>query len=116
MRQHQNVVDARGNWRWPLVYTSGLGADSSVKVGWPIITHRAAIRDSGLPYTILRHPIYSEWFIHPGLREAVDSGELISSSGGRGDTALRADLAEAAAVVLTSQDQLEESYDFTGRR
>ena len=32
------------------------------------------------------------------------------------NTALRADLAEAAAVVLTGQNQLGESYDFTGRR
>ena len=119
VRQHQNVVDAaRATGVGRLVYTSGLGADLISEGG--LADHHAterAIRDSGLPYTILRHPIYSEWFIHPGLREAVNSGELTSSSGGRGmNTALRADLAEAAAVVLTSQDQLEESYDFTGRR
>jgi NAD(P)H dehydrogenase (quinone) len=32
------------------------------------------------------------------------------------NTAVRADLAEAAAVVLTGQNQLGGSYDFTGRR
>ena len=31
------------------------------------------------------------------------------------NTALRADLAEAAAIVLIGQDQLGGSYDFTGR-
>jgi NAD(P)H dehydrogenase (quinone) len=70
-----------------------------------------------LSYTIVRHPTYSEWFINPGLRESIEAGELRSSSGGRGmNTALRADLAEAAAVVLTGQDQLAGSYNFTGRR
>ena len=32
------------------------------------------------------------------------------------NTALRADLAEAAAVELTGQNQLGGGYDFTGRR
>jgi NAD(P)H dehydrogenase (quinone) len=32
------------------------------------------------------------------------------------NTALRADLAEAAAVVLTGQDRPAESFNFTGRR
>jgi NAD(P)H dehydrogenase (quinone) len=41
-----------------------------------------AIRNSGLPYTIVRHPIYSEWFINAGLRQSIEAGELTSSSGG----------------------------------
>ena len=119
VRQHQNVVDAaRTTNVGRLVYTSGLGADLISEGG--LADHHAterAIRDSGLAHTILRHPIYSEFFINPGLWGAINSGELTSSSGGRGmNTALRADLAEAAAVVLTTQDQLGESYNFTGRR
>ena len=119
MQQHHNVVDAAlTSGVGHLVYTSGLGADVVDEGG--LADHHAterAIRNSGLPYTIVRHPIYSEWFINPGLRESIEAGELTSSSGGRGmNTALRADLAEAAAVVLTGQDQLAGSYDFTGRR
>ena len=119
MRQHHNVVDAAlTSGVGHLVYTSGLGADVGNEGG--LADHHAterAIRNSGLPYTIVRHPIYSEWFINPGLRESIEAGELTSSSGGRGmNTALRADLAEAAAVVLTGQNQLGGSYDFTGRR
>ena len=119
MRQHHNVVDAaRTSGVGHLVYTSALGADVGDEGG--LADHHAterAIRNSGLPYTIVRHPIYSEWFINSGLRRSIDAGELTSSSEGRGmNTALRADLAEAAAVVLTGQDQLGGSYNFTGRR
>jgi len=119
MQQHHNVVDAaRTTGVGHLVYTSGLGADVVDQGG--LADHHAterAIHDSGLPYTIVRHPIYSEWFINPGLWGSIEAGELTGSSGGRGmNTALRADLAEAAAVVLTGQHQLAGSYDFTGRR
>jgi NAD(P)H dehydrogenase (quinone) len=119
MRQHHNVVDAaRTSGVGHLVYTSALGADVGNEGG--LAVHHAterAIRNSGLPYTIVRHPIYSEWFIYSDLRRSIDAGELTSSSEGRGmNTALRADLAEAAAVVLTGQDQLGGSYNFTGRR
>jgi NAD(P)H dehydrogenase (quinone) len=118
-RQHHNVVDAaRTSGVGHLVYTSGLGADVGKEGG--LADHHAsqrAIRNSGLPCTIVRHPIYSEWFINSGLRQSIEAGELTSSSGGRGmNTALRADLAEAAAVLLTGQNQLGESYDFTGRQ
>lgn len=117
--QHQNVVDAAGvAGVGRLLYTSALGADVVDEGG--LADHHAterAIRESGLPYTILRHPIYSEWFIHSGLREPIKTGHLTSSAGGRGmNTALRTDLAEAAAVLLTSRDQLDEGYNFTGRR
>jgi NAD(P)H dehydrogenase (quinone) len=64
---------------------------------------------------ILRHPIYTDSFINPELRGVIAAGEVCSSSRGRGmNTATRADLAEAAAVVLASQDQAGKSYNFTG--
>jgi NAD(P)H dehydrogenase (quinone) len=112
MRQHHNVVDAaRTSGVGRLVYTSGLGADVGNEGG--LADHHAterAIRNSGLPYTIVRHPIYSEWFINPGLRRSIGAGELTGSSAGRGmNAALRADLAEAAAVVLTGQINLAEA-------
>ena len=118
MRQHHNVVDAaRTGGVGHLVYTSGLRADVGNEGG--LADHHAterAIRNSGLPYTIVRHPIYSEWFINSGLRRSIEAGVLTGSSGGRGmNAAFRADLAEVAAVVLTGQNQLGGSYDFTGR-
>jgi len=45
----------------------------------------------------------------------MEVGEITSSTGGGLNTATRADLAEAAAVVLTSTGQEDKAYDFTGR-
>jgi NAD(P)H dehydrogenase (quinone) len=73
------------------------------------------IIESGLPYALLRHPIYSEVYINAGLHSAIEAGELTSSTRGRGlNTAARADLAEAAAEVLTTSNGFRPAYDFTG--
>jgi NAD(P)H dehydrogenase (quinone) len=115
--QHGRVVTAaRDAGVGRIAYTSGLGADV-VDQGL-LGDHHAteqAILDSGVPYTFLRHPIYTEIFVNPSLREAVESGELRSSTRGRGtNTATRADLAEAAAVVLSSPGHAGAAYNFTG--
>jgi NAD(P)H dehydrogenase (quinone) len=116
--QHRNVVAAAleagvGG----IAYTSGLGADV-VEEG-VLGEHHAgeqAILQCGLPATVLRHPIYSDFFITPDLAAAIETGELTSSTRGRGlNTATRADLAEAAAVVLTDGNRFGRAYDFTGR-
>jgi NAD(P)H dehydrogenase (quinone) len=117
MRQHGNVVEAARAAGVSLVaYTSALGAGFTGQGA--LADHNAterALRESGLPYLMLRHPIYSDTFIHPGLRRAIDAGELTSSARGRGmNTAFRTDLAEAAATLLTSPDQAGKSYNFTG--
>lgn len=118
MRQHHNViVAARAAGVGHLIYTSALGADLTDQGGLAdhYATERALI-DSGTPYTMLRHPIYSEFFIHSGLQQSIDDGELASSTGGRGmNTATRADLAEAAAAILTSPDRPATGYNLTGR-
>ena len=117
--QHRNVVAAAGEAGVGMfAYTSGLGADM-VPEDTPILgDHRVTeqvIKQSGVPYVMLRHPLYTELFINAGLRSAIEAGELTSSTGGRGmNTASRADLAEAAAAVLTSADVVPV-YSFTGR-
>jgi NAD(P)H dehydrogenase (quinone) len=116
--QHRNVVAAaRDAGVRAITYTSGLGADV-VDVG-VLGEHHATeqmIRASGLSYTLLRHPIYSDFFLNPGLSAAIEAGELTSSTGGRGlNTATRTDLAEAAALVLAAGEHSGRAYDFTGR-
>ncbi|GAA4228951.1 NAD(P)H dehydrogenase (quinone) [Streptosporangium album] len=108
---HQAAVDAaRIAGVGAIAYTSFLGAGTDGTGAT-----EKAILDTGLPYTMLRHPYYSEAFLNPGLRAAVASGELTDATGGRGlNTASRADLAEAAANVLTGEGHLGRGYDFTG--
>jgi uncharacterized protein YbjT (DUF2867 family) len=60
-----------------IAYTSGLGADF-VEDG-VLGEHHAteqAIRGSDVPFTLLRHPIYSDFFINPDLQADVEAGEL----------------------------------------
>ncbi|MFJ3498034.1 NAD(P)H-binding protein [Streptomyces sp. NPDC086091] len=117
VRQHRAAVDAAHvAGVGVVVYTSFLGADT--EPGGLTAAHHAterAVRDSGVAHTLLRHPFYSEAFLHPGLQSAVDSGELLDGTGGRAlNTASRDDLAEAAARVLTEDHHTGRAYDFTG--
>ncbi|KXK58393.1 NmrA family transcriptional regulator [Micromonospora rosaria] len=115
--QHRAAVDAARHVAVGAVaYTSFLGADTDA-TGLTEAHHATerAIEASGLPYTLLRHPFYSDAFLDAGLRAAVAAGEVTSSTGGQGlNTALRRDLAEAAAVVLTGAGHLGRGYDLTG--
>ncbi len=115
--QHRAAVDAaRASGAGTVVYTSFLGADGEPDA--LTAAHHAteqALQAGGLTYTLLRHPFYTEAFVNPGLRAAVTSGELLDGTKGRGlNTATRADLAEAAARVLTEDHHAGRAYDFTG--
>ncbi|MGW5774413.1 NAD(P)H-binding protein [Streptomyces longwoodensis] len=115
--QHRAAVDAaRDVGAGSIIYTSFLGVGT--EAGGVTAAHHATERHlaaSGLPHTVLRHPFYSEAFLNPGLRDAIASGELADGTGGHGiNTALRRDLAEAAARVLTEDGHLGRAYDFTG--
>ncbi|MDG6106781.1 NAD(P)H-binding protein [Dactylosporangium aurantiacum] len=117
VRQHRAAIDAAVDAGVrAFAYTSFLGADRGGD--GPNAAHHAterALAGSGLPATILRHPFYTEAFVNPGLRDAVTSGTVTHGTGGRGlNTALRADLAVAAATVLTSDEYLGRAYDLTG--
>ncbi|MFC4012673.1 NAD(P)H-binding protein [Nonomuraea purpurea] len=94
-----------------IAFTSFLDADTTA-TGMTEAYHATerAILDSGLPYTLLRHPFYSDAFL-----PQPSDGEITSSTGGRGlNTAFRSDLAAAAANVLTNDDHLGQAYNFTG--
>ena len=118
--QHRNIVAAaRAAGVGMIAYTSGLGADL-VDENVPVLgDHHVTdneIQNSGLPYVLLRHPLYTELFINAYLRSAIEAGELTSNTRGRGmNTASRADLAAAAANLLTSAGDVASVYNFTGR-
>ncbi|MFD6039745.1 hypothetical protein ACFWG7_00065 [Streptomyces koyangensis] len=73
-----------------------------------------ALTASGLPVALLRNGWYTE--NHTGtLRDAVARGVLAGSAGtGRIAFASRAELAEAAARVLTLDGRVGRVYDLTG--
>ncbi len=114
--QHRNVVAAAkqaGVRR--VVYTSVLHADTSLLD--LAAEHRAteeALKASGLAYTILRNGWYTENYTGsvPG---AIAGGAVVGSArDGRISGATRADLAEAAAVVLAGAGHEGRTYELAG--
>ncbi|MDT0264798.1 NAD(P)H-binding protein [Streptomyces sp. DSM 44915] len=116
LAQHRAVLAAAGRAGVRLLaYTSLVEADTN-PLGLAG-THRAterAIAESGLPHVLLRNGWYTENYLWR-LPAAVARGELLGSGGeGRVAAAARADFAEAAAEVLTLDDQAGRVYELTG--
>lgn len=95
-----------------VIYTSLLNADTSEIALAP--EHReteAALKASGLDYVILRNTWYTENYTG-SVGAAVESGAVIGSTGdGKLATASRPDLAEAAAIVLSSEGHSGKTYE-----
>jgi NAD(P)H dehydrogenase (quinone) len=114
--QHENVIDAaKAAGVGLLAYTSLLHADTSpLGLGEEHRQTEALLKASGLPFVLLRHGWYTENHaasIPPALKyEAV----LGSAGEGRFSTATRADFAEAAAVVLTTDGHAGRVYELAG--
>jgi NAD(P)H dehydrogenase (quinone) len=118
LAQHQHVIDAAAAIGVKLLaYTSVIGADAPGRSGLQAhyLTERA-IERSGLPYAFLRNPFYTDAVLPKAfLQAAVDSGVLQSAAGTRSaNSAIRADLADAAAAVLASDGHDRKAYDLTG--
>jgi NAD(P)H dehydrogenase (quinone) len=102
--QHRNVIAAaRDAGVKLLAYTSLLHADVS-PLGLAV-EHRqteAALRESGVPFALLRNGWYTENYA-AGIPAALAHNALLGSAGdGRISSASRADYAAAAAAVLTA--------------
>ncbi|EPA99363.1 SDR family oxidoreductase [Pseudomonas sp. G5(2012)] len=114
--QHRAVIDAaRSAGVQLLAYTSLLHADKST-LGLAV-EHRdteQALAESGLNYVLLRNGWYSENYI-ASVPPAVEHGAILGCvQEGRISSAARADYAEAAAVVLTSEGQAGKVYELAG--
>ena len=115
-RQHQAVIDAaKAAGVRLLAYTSMLHADATpAKLAAEHKATEDAIAASGLPAVILRNGWYTENHLM-GLRHALEHGAIVGAAGeGRFSSAARADYAEAAAKVLTADDQAGRVYELAG--
>jgi NAD(P)H dehydrogenase (quinone) len=105
IRQHQAVADAAREAGVSLVvYTSAPKADTSDMV--LAEEHRAteqALIASGVPYVLLRNGWYVENYTRQ-LPVILAHGLIGAAGDGRISAAARADLAEAAAVVVAGDD------------
>lgn len=114
--QHENIINAAKNngVKW-IVYTSLLHADTSVLSLAPEhVETEKLLQSSGIPHTILRNGWYTENYT-AAVPVAVKSGAFIGSAGeGKISMATREDLAQAAAVVLTSEGHIGKTYELAG--
>lgn len=115
-RQHGNVVEAAvatGVGR--VVYTSAIGA-ADAPPGF-LADHtvtEALLAGSGLQHTVLRNTFYLEALVNPGLRAALDAGELLGADEGVPvNFAALADLGLAASRALTG-DRHPPAYELRG--
>jgi len=114
--QHAAAIDAaRQAGVGHLVYTSLLHADTSTLGLAPEhLATEQAIRDSGLPSTLLRNGWYTENYTQAILL-AAETGSFAGNAGyGAISSAARADYAEAAVAVLTGEGHQGRVYELAG--
>ncbi|MEU7142370.1 SDR family oxidoreductase [Nocardia sp. NPDC046473] len=114
--QHTNVIRAAERAGVELLaYTSiPQGSQNSMILAQEHIGTEAALAASTVPHAILRNGWYWENYLG-GLAHAVESGVLNGAAGeGRVAGAARADYAEAAAKVLTTDGHAGQVYELGG--
>jgi NAD(P)H dehydrogenase (quinone) len=114
--QHRVVIEAAMDARVAfLAYTSQLRTDeSTVPVSAEHRITEDLIRESGIPYAFLRNGWYTENYTENLALPLAMGGFVGAAAGGRIAAATRADLAEAAAVVLTSPCHDRQTYELAG--
>lgn len=116
VNQHRSVIDAaKRSGVKLLAYTSVLHAERS-PLGLAA-EHRgteALLTASGVPFVLLRNGWYTENYT-AGVPAALAHGGVYGCAGdGRISSAARADYAEAAVTVLTSDNQAGRVYELAG--
>ncbi|BBC93334.1 SDR family oxidoreductase [Streptomyces griseofuscus] len=113
---HRRVIDAAASAGVSLVaYTSTTHADTAATViGATHGETEEYLRDRGIPSVMLRNGWYLENYTGQ-LPQILRNGALVGAAGeGRISAASRADYAEAAAVVLTTEGHTGAVYELGG--
>jgi NAD(P)H dehydrogenase (quinone) len=114
--QHRNVIEAvKAAGAGLLVYTSILNADrSGIGLAKEHLATEELIRESGVPFVILRNGWYLENYTE-NLAPALQYGAIAGSAGtGRVAAAARADYAAAAVAALTGEGHAGKVYELPG--
>lgn len=114
--QHRNVIEAAQKAGVEqIVYTSLIHANTSpLSLAEEHRQTEAALKELGIPHVILRNGWYTENYTG-SIKGALVGGAFIGSAGdGKIASAPRADYAEAAVTVLTSEGHTGASYELAG--
>lgn len=115
--QHRNAIEAAkaAGVSW-IVYTGLLHAETSPlqALASEHIDTEKALRASGIAYTILRNGWYTENYA-ASIPGAVAGGAFFGAANdAKISSAARADYAEAAAIVVTTQGHQGKTYELAG--
>ncbi|RAG81438.1 NAD(P)-dependent oxidoreductase [Streptacidiphilus pinicola] len=116
VQQHRNAIEAARDAGVELIaYTSIVNADTSTMLlAQDHQATEALLRDSGVPFTLLRNSWYVENYTDH-LAPVLQYGTLLGSAGeGRVSAAPRADYAAAAAAVLATDGHAGQAYELGG--
>lgn len=114
--QHRAVIDAaKAAGAGLLAYTSVLGGPAATfRIAEEHIATEAVLRESGLPFALLRNGWYTENYTATAAG-SLERGEVFGSGGdGRVATAPRQDYADAAVAVLTGEEHEGGVYELSG--
>ncbi|HTG01335.1 MAG TPA: SDR family oxidoreductase [Nitrospirota bacterium] len=115
-KQHRSVIDAAKRAGVKLLaYTSILRADRSpLGIAAEHRETEAMIRAAGIPAAFLRNSWYTENYT-AGIPGILERGAVYGCAGhGRISSAARADYAEAAAMVMTAENQAGTIHELAG--
>jgi NAD(P)H dehydrogenase (quinone) len=115
--QHRNVIEAakKAGVQW-ILYTSLLHAETSAikSLADEHLVTEADLKASGVPFTLLRNGWYTENYT-VSIPGAVAGGAFLGSAAdAKISSAARADYAEAAVAVLTSDGHRGKIYELAG--
>ena len=113
--QHLSVIQAAADaGAQHIYYTSGIRADEGADINADHKATEDALITSGITYTILRNTWYIENYVqamqgprYTGVFPAAVGDAVVAAAG-------RKDLAEAVAVVVTTQGHDNETYSLSG--
>ncbi|WP_345411522.1 NAD(P)H-binding protein [Pseudonocardia xishanensis] len=116
-RQHGNAIaaaQAAGVGR--IVYTSAISADTGPGFLADHAVTEGLLRESGVPFTVLRNSFYSDLFVNPAVvAAAVEAGEIAAADAGKAlNTATIRDFGLAASAALTGTGHENAVHELRG--
>jgi NAD(P)H dehydrogenase (quinone) len=117
IKQHATVVEAARDANVKHIVYTGLAYPDrhNTPLAYVHSATEAAIKSTGIPYTILRNTFYMEYFlVKAEMERAIASGTLLTASNGEKlNLVSRNDFALAAAIVLTTEGHENTIYELT---
>lgn len=77
------------------------------------IDTEAAIKASGIPYTLMRNTVYADMLPIFMGEQVLNTGVFLPAGNGRAAFATRHDMAEAAAIILSTTGHENKAYDIS---